>query len=79
MVGRSWFPPELAGRLTLGRVTKELEAFGVKRPQRCGLKAALVYYTLAKEVLRTNRVTIKKKTATYPEAMLCVHLTDLML
>ena len=58
VVGRSWFPPELAGRLTLGRVTKELEAFGVKRPQRCGLKAASVL--LAKEVLRTNRVTIKK-------------------
>ena len=58
VVGRSWFPSELAARLTLGRVTKELQAFGVKRPQRCGLKDALVL--LAKELLRTSRVTIKK-------------------
>ena len=56
VVGRSWFPPELAARLTLGRVTKELQVFGVKKPQRCGLKDALVL--LAKEVLR---VMIKKR------------------
>ena len=56
MVGRSWFPPELAARLTPGRETKELQ---VKRPQRCGLKDTLVL--LAKEVLRTSRVTIKKR------------------
>ena len=72
-IGRSWFPPELAATLTLGRVTKELQVFGVKRPQRCGLKDALVL--LAKEVLRTSRVMIKIG-VTSLELMLYVHLAD---
>lgn len=59
VVGRSWFPPDLAARVTLGRVTKKLQAFGVKRPQKCGLKDALVL--LAKELLRTSRVTTRKR------------------
>lgn len=58
VVARAWFPPDLASKLTLGRVTKELTVLGVKRPQKCGLKDSLVM--LAKELLRTKRVTIKK-------------------
>ena len=59
MVGRSWFSPEVACKLTLGRVIKELQTFGATRPQRCGLKDALVL--LAKELLRTNKVTEEEK------------------
>ena len=60
VVGRSWFPPSMAAKLTLKAVTKELLAVGVKKPQRCGLKDSLIL--LAKELLRNNRVTIKKVT-----------------
>jgi len=61
VVGRSWFPPNMAAKLTLKTITSELLAIGVKRPQRCGMKDSLIL--LGKELLRNNEVTIKKATS----------------
>lgn len=58
VVGKSWFTPNIAARLNVGKVLAEIQTLGLLKPKRCGLTKIIAHF--GRELIENKLVRVNK-------------------